>query len=345
MSGRTAGPRFPYGCDGVPMTSDVRGSDVLRRIRTYPPSPRRFDPHTATQEQLLRYGFPRRPDPEKEPRLARLWKRAFARPIRLVEAKLAVDPVMSARDPLPGYQFAGARWAGVVRLMSQAPDSDFREPATMVFGQWQLPCVPAITPNRTIAVAFWVGLDGAPSLGEPAAKQVLQAGVAAQVNPGRWPWSSNSVKWWAWTEWYTELHKDPAVAVKNFPVTAGDTIFVVVCAPQPDYGFVSMLNITRGIGVSVGFNAPPDIEAYGRSAEWIVEAPSKSPYIPIFGPVTFTDCTTGSLQHGVSNLTGGYPTEIHTPSSSGSPYGSPLTRTTIASPTVTVVEQLETDWF
>ncbi len=330
------------------MLNNVRNSDVLRRVRTYPSSPRRFDPRTASQEDLLHYGFPRRPDHEKEPQLARLWARAFARPVRFVEAKLAVDPVMSARDPLPAAadEFGAHGWAGVIKPISQAQGSDFTQPAMMVFGQWQLPCVPPISPNEKIAVAFWVGLDGAPSLGEPAAKQVLQAGVTAQVNPpGFWPWEPAWVKWWAWTEWYSELHKDKAVAVKNFPVASGDEVFVVVCAPQPDFGFVSMLNISRGIGVSVGFNAPSDIVAYGQSAEWIVEVPSSSPHMPMFTPVTFSDCTAGSLQHGIFNLTGGYPTDIRTPASSSSPYGYPLTKTSIASPTIAVVEELDIDWF
>ncbi len=330
------------------MSSNVRNSDVLRSLRTYPPPPRRFDPHTASQEELLRHGFPRRPDPKEEPQLARLWKRAFARPVRFDQAELAVDPIMSTRDPLrrTADELGTNGWAGVVKLMAPAQGSDFTQPATMVFGQWQLPEVPAISPNDTIAVAFWVGLDGAPSLDEPAAKQVLQAGVAAQVNPpGFWPWESASVTWWAWTEWYTELHKDSAVAVKNFPVAPGDEIFVVVCAPQPDFGFVSMLNISRGIGRSVGFPAPTGIVAFGQSAEWIVEVPSDSPHIPLFSPVTFSDCTAGSLQHGIFNLTGGNPTDIRAPSSSGDPYGYPLTKTSIASPTIAVVEELDTDWF
>lgn len=319
---------------------------MMSRIRIYPSSPKRFDPNKASQEELRRYGFPQRPDIDKEPDLARLWKRAFARPVRLVQAKLAIDPVMSARDPLRHAidEFGANGWAGVVKIVSTARESDFMQPAKMVFGRWQLPYVPAVTPNEKIAVAFWVGMDGHASLGEPASKQVLQAGVAAQVNPpGFWPWQQTSVKWWAWTEWYTELHKDSAVAVRNFPVAAGDEIFVVVCAPLPDFGLVSMLNISRGIGVSVGFNAPAGIVAHGRSCEWIVEVPPASPHMPLFSPVTFNDCTAGSLQHGIVNLDGGIPVDIRAPGIG--PYGVPVTKTTIATPTVAVVEELGVDWF
>ena len=96
-----------------------------------------------------------------------------APPMRLVEAKLEIDPVMSGRDLLrqgaggPGTTAADGSfangWAGIIKTMVQGAEagSDFTHPATMVFAQWQLPEVPAIIPNDDmIAVAFWVGLDG-----------------------------------------------------------------------------------------------------------------------------------------------------------------------------------------
>src|SRR4051794_40499844 len=81
--------------------------------------------------------------------------------------------------------------------------SDFTHPATMVFAQWQLPEVPAIIPNDDmIAVAFWVGLDGYSQLDGPAATQVLQGGVVAQVElKGWWLFKSASVNWYAWAQW------------------------------------------------------------------------------------------------------------------------------------------------
>jgi len=330
------------------MTDKRPSSDVLRRMRTYAPPPIHFDPHTASQEDLLRHGFPQRPDPERHPQLARIWKRAFARPIRFDEAELVVDRVMSARDPLltVADDFAESRWAGVVKMMSTAKGSDFTQPATMVFAQWQLPDVLAVSPNETLAVAFWVGLDGFVGLGEPASKQVLQAGVAAQVNPpSQWfPWDSGGVSWWAWTEWYDEVNQQSAVAIKNFPVRPGDLITAVVCAPQPDFGFVSMLNVSRGIGRSVGFPAPSGITAQGRSAEWIVEVPADSPHVPAFYPVTYSDCTAGSLQHGAFNLADGVLLDIGVPAGFGVP-AKPFVKASIASPTIAVVEELALDWF
>ena len=59
--------------------------------------------------------------------------------------------------------------------------------------------------------------------------------------------------------------------VSNFPVEAGDTIFVLVFAPEPQLGYVSFLNISKGHHTSVAINARPDIQSLGASAEWIVE--------------------------------------------------------------------------
>jgi Peptidase A4 family len=333
-----------------------RRPEAMRHLRTYPSSPRGFDPHAASQEELLRYGFPQRPDPEEHPELARLWNRVLARPIRFVEAELAIDPVMSARDPLiqASDEFGATGWAGVVKMLAHKAGSDFTQPAAMVFAQFELPDVQRKTPNdETIAVAFWVGLDGFSALPHPADTQVLQAGVVAQVSvSGWWWWKHTKVEWWAWTEWLSALHAgedaNEAVKVKNFPVAPGDTIFVVVCAPEPDFGYVSMLNISQGIGASVGINALSGIVAHGLSAEWIVELPPQSPHMPYFSPVTFTDCTGGSLQHGIFNLTDGLPVDISVPAP-GSFYGQKITTSTIAPgdpppPTVAVVEELKLDW-
>jgi Peptidase A4 family len=312
--------------------------DVLRLMRTYPSSPRRFDPRTAPEEALRRYGFPRRPELEAHPQLARLWRRATARPIRFVEARLAIDRVLSARDPLPRVN--GNNWAGASQTMRAG--TDYADPATMVFAQWVIPQVWPLTPNETIKVAFWVGLDGHPMLPEPASKQVLQAGVAAQVTPSRW--CATTVRYWAWTEWYTEQYQDGAVEVTNFPVHPGDEIFVVVCAPQPDFGFISMLNLTRGRGTSVGIPARPGITAAGGSAEWIVEVPPNSPHVPVFAPVTFTDCTAGSLPHGVFNLAGANTHNIRADNTPG-PYGTQITDSLIALPATVTVQEVAVDWF
>jgi hypothetical protein len=304
--------------------TDIMQSDVLKLIRTYEPPPEDFDPHTAPAEQLRRHGFPRRPDPQNEPQLARLFKRAFVRPAKYVQAELAIDPVVSARDPLRGQDFRPSGWGGVVVVTSSLGYSP-PEPAKTVFGEWVVPEIipwdPA--PDAPITVGFWVGLDGWTN------GQVLQAGIAATLTPDFWflPGPAE-VTWWAWTEWYTTQYQDPAVQVTNFPVATGNTVSFLVCAPEPDHGFVAIQNVSTGQVTSIGINARPGITSAGASAEWIVEGISAD--LPDFLHMTFSDCSAGT-QHHSFNLADGVITNIE--GSSG-----PLTQAYIASPTAAVVD-------
>jgi len=315
------------GNQGVPLTdTEITQTDVLTLMRTYDPPPEGFDPHTAAPGLLRRHGLPRRPDPETEPELARLFKRAFVRPARYVKAELAIDPVMSRRDPLGGQDpdFGPSGWGGVAVVTSSLGYSP-PEPATTVFAEWVVPEIipwdPA--PAEPITVGFWVGLDGFNN------GQVLQAGIAATLTPDFWLFPGPaSVNWWAWTEWYTTQYQDPAVQVTNFPVATGNTVSFLVCAPEPDHGFVSMQNLGTGQVTSVGINARPGVTSAGASAEWIIEGISAD--LPDFVPVTFSDCSAGT-QHHAFNLTDGVVTNIQ--GSAGA-----LTRASIASPTAAVVQ-------
>lgn len=272
------------------------GVEALRRFRTFESTPERFNPNTASDAALRKYGIPRRPDPKRETHLSSLWKRAFSRPTRFVRAELQIDRVMSHRDPLARNRlgsggehpaFGPSGWAGVV-VTNASLGLATPEPTNTVFGQFTVPGIfPASDPNMPITVGFWVGLDGYGN------NQVLQAGIAATVNPNA------TVTWWAWTEWYTTKFQDPAVQIMNFPVNVGDLISVLVCAPRSDHGFVSMLNVSTGQATSVGIDARPGITSAGASAEWIVEG--VSPKLPVFFPMVIGSCSAGT-KHTSFNL-------------------------------------------
>ena len=226
---------------------DGAGPGVRSVLRAYHPPPDGFDPHTAADELLRRHGLPRRPDPGREPSLARAWRRAFARPVTFTGAELAPDPVLSSRVPFGGQgtEFDLNPWAGVVRRKGDEPN--YPAPATMVFAQFTVSEVATIDPEGydPLEVAFWVGLDGYNGLNG----QILQAGIAARGEPGLF---SNSVSYRAWTEW----HPAKAGWMTNFPVTAGDTLSFVACAAEPDFGLVSVLNYATGRATTVGVPAP-----------------------------------------------------------------------------------------
>jgi hypothetical protein len=212
----------------------------------------------------------------------------------------------------------------------QTATLDFNEPATWVFAQWVVPAVYEIDPAGydSLTVAFWVGIDGFASLGD----QVLQAGIAAVVEPGLL-WTD--VKWYAWTEWYTMAHKDPPVRLSNFPLRPGDTISVLVCAPTPDTGQASFVNTTRGDATTVHITTPSGFTSAGKSVEWVVEQASSQ--LPAFSPIIFTQCLAGT-EHHIFDLAKAQPFEIIGHSSTASPYGTPITHTTLAQPGNVLVE-------
>ena len=116
---------------------------------------------------------------------------------------------------------------------------------------------------------------------------------------GSWPPVLQPVRWRVWTEWWSqEFADDPragAVCVSNFPVSAGRRgVASSVCAEQPDFGYVWISNFSTGQHTSVGIDALPQIASgSGGTVEWIVEAPSGSPDLPLFSPVTFNSCVGG----------------------------------------------------
>lgn len=313
------------------MTRTGLDSDVLDLYETFESPPRGFDVDSATAHALRKHGLPRRPDPATHQRLDRSWRRAFSGQPNYVEAELKIDPGMAAGGwPLPGQGEAfdlSNKWAGAIVNVTQL---GLGEPVKGVFAQWTIPEVSSYNPELfyPISAGFWVGIDG--FLEEGA--QVLQAGVSVTVLPRAWEdmFGFRPI-FQAWTEWWTEKFQDPRVIVSNFPVDAGDTIAVLVCAPQPDLGQITLLNDSKRQLTSVRIRAREGIESLGASAEWIVEQASDSAHLPGFDPITFNECAAATDSHLLDLKPSGLTQDIIT---SDDVF---LTQSTIASETSAIV--------
>lgn len=304
--------------------STALAADRLSRMQTFELPPAGFDPRTAPARLLRQHGFPRRPDPAKEPALARLWQRVFARvpDLRMVKAELAVDPIMSAHDPRRNLNadFSPSGWGSIIVPTASLGFSPY-QPANTVFAEWTVPTIFPVAGDvgTPLTVGFWVGLDGS----DADFYELLQAGTAATI-------TGNSVSYWAWTEWFTSKYKTPAAQVTNFAIEAGDLVSFLVCAPEPGQGFVSMMNYRTQQATSVGVPAPrSDITSVGSRAIWAVEGISAD--LPDFSPMVFSDVTAGTQSHAFNLLPDGTTTSI---TGSG---GNPLAQAFIASPTTGLV--------
>jgi Peptidase A4 family len=256
-------------------------------VTTFPPPPKDFDPATASAQALARHGLPRRPDAKNEPGLRKLWDRALARKPTFLQARLVEERVWRShphRAPAGGdFGPLGGHWGGAVVQVASL-NLNPPEPANVVFAEWKVPTI-STTPaeSGTQIVGFWVGLGGY------GTNSLLQAGTAATL-------TGSTVSYWAWTEWFPANYK-----VDNLAVSPGDVVSVLVCAPQPTQGFVSMMNQNTNQAISVGISDPLGTTPYdGSTVEWIIEATGSQ--MPNFGTVAFTQVTAGT-QHHVIDLT------------------------------------------
>ncbi len=253
-------------------------------ITTFKAPPDDFDPVTAPLQMLALYGIPRRPDPQSEPGLRTLWDKAFARkPKFIVPVANPARVWKSAPHRVPKQKEFGLSgdWAGTVVQVASLGFSP-PEPANTVYAEWVVPKI-STTPSESGSnrVGFWVGMGGY------GTSNLLQAGTAATL-------SGSSVSYWAWTEW------TPAgFATDSLNLTAGDTVSVLVCAPETNHGYVSMMNQRTNQAISVGINDPSGTTPYdGSTVEWIVEAIDNE--VPNFGNVIFKDITAGTQHHTIN---------------------------------------------
>jgi hypothetical protein len=296
--------------------------EVLKHITTYEAPPAGFDPQAAEDRLLRKHGIPRRPDAAKEPHLRKLWDQAFATKPKFIKAEVAVDHVMAKRQRAVmekksgADEFSPSGWAGVV-----VPVSKFGykppEPVNNVYGEWNIPSITSLAnePASGQIVGFWVGIDGYGN------GQVLQAGTAATI-------SGKNVVNWVWTEWFPL----PPITVTNFPIKVGDHVTMLVCAPQTNHGFCSMLNKTTNVTTSIGITPPANVTSIGATAEWIVEGISS--ILPDFSPVVFSNAAAGTKDHAF-NMAGGIIVEI---TGTG---GANLTSASILSPTSAQIKWLK----
>jgi hypothetical protein len=299
---------------------------VLDRVRTYKAPPENFNPHTASERELKLYGLPERPDPDRDPELARLWRRAFSRSTRFIEPELVAGPSFHRpRSKRGAVEFDGTGWSGVVVDNGSLKHSG--ESIEWAFGQFIVPEVSAVDPvGEDLTVGFWVGIDG------DGDQQVLQAGVRADVSGG---FFGGDVSYSAWTEWLDAAHmdesQDAAIIVDNFRVRPGESISVLVCAPFPDQGHIVLQNLSWGQTAVISLSADPGITVNGSSAEWIVEGVSAA--LPYFYELVFMDCVGGTPGH-LFDLSSGSARDARASPPPGQEFGELITQTSILTPNI-----------
>lgn len=255
-----------------------------------------FDPVSASQADLRRFGFPVRPDAAEDPAGFARWRRRYARLRHFVVPELRVvqrgrgGPTSITEGEEEGIG-TSSNWAGNVVVAGKGVQF------TGIQGMWTVPTVhqPLSGPfqqgaqNGTVAVwqsVSWIGIDGY----QPNSGDVFQAGVEHDltiISPFGPPSGINLPDYYAWTEWFPAA----PVAVGGFSVSPGDlmsfTLDAQVTARAAPTGTALLGNVTTGDFTTVPMQGPAlksKTPFKGNCAEWIVETPCTA------------NCTTNSPQ-------------------------------------------------
>jgi hypothetical protein len=266
-----SGPTPPPATRPGPLTAVPTN---LPGVTATPGPPEGFDPLTASDHELARYGFPRRPDPEKAPSAYTAWERTVSGPQNrimpvLVRTNIRHGPVrligalQNQAETEDNVTITSSNWSGPVIRDDNNPFA-----TTEIVASWNVPVARQAfgTCNGDWDYSsHWVGIDG------DGSSDVFQAGTAADAFCAN---GNKSEKYYAWYEWYPDFE----IQIANFPVAAGDEIGVTLdnsLSNNPSTcGTVYITNVSQQFkSVSINFCAPNGTQLTGNSIEWIVERP------------------------------------------------------------------------
>jgi hypothetical protein len=133
-------------------------------IRPVDDPPRGFDPVTAADAELARYGYPRRPDQATQPQAYQRWKWVVSPPTTRTAALFGqTHPVPSTPGGVigpgfgiqPGSQEASGNWAGRIAGVAYS-----QYPIETIYGGWTVPRILQPPNGSNYMCASWIGLDG-----------------------------------------------------------------------------------------------------------------------------------------------------------------------------------------
>jgi hypothetical protein len=270
--------------------------------------PPNFDPLTATNKELIEFGFPPRPHKETHPIQWAKWEKTMSRPISHVHSKLHIAkprhlqiPFTSPplHDPMalsPGVSLTmldSSRWAGAI-VTNPANQTINSVSATWTI-QNPYPPPTAYDSDGNLKdgkyyYATWIGLDGFDK-NPTGSNTALWAGTRATVEVKAAKVTSREA-----TIFYQLL---PAVAIElgSFTVVPGDIVSCLVCAPQPNMCTVAFLNVGTSQTVFHGF---PNVGVAGTVAGFIVGDPDAGENGPVtlpadYGSTVIYDAIAGSV--------------------------------------------------
>ena len=278
--------------------------DLKARLHLTPLPPAGFDPLTATNDQLVHFGLPPRPDQHRYEAAYGVWHRTMSPPLDVVRATF---PVLTGKfDYRISVQALVLRAAPSYHLESSANWSggyitaNHTGPFQMVFGSWTIPTPnpPAGAPAGDYRCATWVGLDGVRRYSD----SLPQLGTTQTVVVGTTGTTRTVETWWQW--WIRGSNYLPVPFPAPFTVAIGDAVTCGLVMLSSTRVLVFIKNNNSGLYAGYVVDAPGAAASLsaiaalrGAHAEWIAERPMKigsTDLYPLadYGSVDFSDCLT-----------------------------------------------------
>lgn len=271
----------------------------------FPLPPTGFDPETADDDALRRYGLPLVSEMAGNPqasafRRAFLQRRAGGPPLRFLQAMRAAGlpgPGVRASVRLTGPALRSVNWSG-----GCVTPRDGRS-LVSVMGAWTAPAVSA-PPGGTDAEyrsSTWLGLDGQ--------SRYLDSSLPQIGTLQRWiNGPAAGAEYSAWFQWWSRGRDEPPFDL-TLEVAAGDEIRAIIVALDDTTVLAAMRNVTQDTVTTLLASAPQPCRISGASAQWIMERPSPmgadgwGAYpLPAYAPFSFSQCVAESLAPGRSAL-------------------------------------------
>jgi hypothetical protein len=246
--------------------------------------------------ELLKGGYPMRPNPKEAPKAFAAWRRAVSSPATVVKAHAVSG---AARAPRPGIpngrgkapKLVTSPGVSVTQESSRWSGFELRGAASGTYdrveGTWKVPFVtgpalpiPSNTPQLVVYSSIWVGLDGDPrNLPPNSLGSLWHVGTeqrATTLNLGTT--TMQMAEYYAWHQLSPDEGKQK---IHNFTVEDGDEVSMQIwignnlgqpAASPTHYGF-AVQNLTRK-EAALGTSVLGGKRIVGREAVWILESPA-----------------------------------------------------------------------
>jgi hypothetical protein len=258
--------------------------------------PTTFHPLEASQEDLKKLGFPKRPDPALQQAEYAFWQRMFGPSVVFEAFDYEVLPVVTTPrrgffDQSPRRQ-SSLNWSGA--YITPRDGTVF----SSIWGKFQVPM--ANQPlggeaSEKYHSSTWIGFDGQRRYYSSTLPQI---GTAQNIDPNSGVPTKSFFAWWQW--WVRDVPAQARPTPLTSPaIHAGDLIMCLMQVADDRAGVsFAITNLTTNRSVQF-FQAAPltdsgqPFKVPGATAEWVTERPAEAAtlfQLPDYGTVDFHDC-------------------------------------------------------